>query len=432
MAAPASDQSASVEAGLLGEAAPAANAEPQSDSSKEPEPSESASAMPSESSSSSEAEVSTSLAPEGEPWVVSLGDSYISGEGGRWAGNQTWSTGAIDALGPDAYHDNGSKEAIKGCHRSTSAAIHIGDVQSANLACSGAKVATVVNSDGTFKPGIDFYDKNGNKGQALMLEEFASQNRVGMIAMSIGGNDFKFAPLFAACVKAYLEPSVFGAYCQDDETVRGYIDGAATDRVRAGIKDSILNVATAMENAGYQDSQWTIGMQLYPSVLADASQMRYSESGYNRQLEGGCGFRDKDADWAIHSILPMINETIKEAVNQAKQERPSLQAVILDTTQTFDGHSLCNKTVNRVKTKGGANNWQDADAVDKSEWVMEVNMVNPRDTYGQESLHPNYWGQLALRSCWRQAWNGGDVKGGKCLPAGKGLSSLGEPKVSLS
>lgn len=375
---------------------------------------------------------STVQAPNGDPWVVSLGDSFISGEAGRWAGNQTWSTDDVDALGPNAYLDNGNSEKIKGCHRSTSAAIHMGDVQSANLACSGAKVASVINPEGMFKPGIDFYNEGGRKGQALMLEEFAAQNRVGMVALSIGGNDFKFAPLFEVCVKAYLEPSLFGTYCQNDETVRGYVDAAAADRVRAGITDAILNVATAMDNAGYQDSQWTLGMQLYPSVLADSQEMRYPESGYNRQLEGGCGFRDKDADWAVNSIVPMINDTVREAVNQAKQERPTLQAVILDTTQTFAGHSLCNKNVDRVNTKAGASNWQDADAVDKSEWVMEVNVVNPSDTYSQESLHPNYWGQLALRSCWRQAWNEGNVRGGTCIQDGNGLNDRGEPKVRLT
>ncbi|MHB1139174.1 MAG: hypothetical protein ACYC2O_09485 [Microthrixaceae bacterium] len=36
-------------------------------------------------------------------WVVSVGDSYISGEGGRWAGNKSGFNSAIDALGSSAY-----------------------------------------------------------------------------------------------------------------------------------------------------------------------------------------------------------------------------------------------------------------------------------------------------------------------------------------
>src|SRR5689334_21283765 len=64
----------------------------------------------------------------GSPWVVSLGDSAISGEAGRWAGNTNNCSSLIDAGGANAYWDNATRtaEAIPGCHRSESAAIHIG------------------------------------------------------------------------------------------------------------------------------------------------------------------------------------------------------------------------------------------------------------------------------------------------------------------
>src|ERR1700709_1562719 len=90
--------------------------------------------------------------------VVARGDSAISGEAGRWAGNTNASTSRTDALGPTAYFDAGSGEAIPGCHRSKSAEVHIGGtgVMSFNLACSGARTTTHT-SDGKFKPGIDFY-----------------------------------------------------------------------------------------------------------------------------------------------------------------------------------------------------------------------------------------------------------------------------------
>src|SRR5215218_8467531 len=62
----------------------------------------------------------------GAPWVVSLGDSAISGEAGRWAGNTNGSSSRVDALGSSAYYDNaaGTGEAIPGCHRSKSAEVH--------------------------------------------------------------------------------------------------------------------------------------------------------------------------------------------------------------------------------------------------------------------------------------------------------------------
>ena len=42
----------------------------------------------------------------GTPSVVTLGDSAISGEAGRWAGNTNDSSTKVDALGSTAYYDN--------------------------------------------------------------------------------------------------------------------------------------------------------------------------------------------------------------------------------------------------------------------------------------------------------------------------------------
>ena len=67
----------------------------------------------------------------GTPTVVSVSDSYISGEGGRLAGNVDvigkLDSTAIDALGTTAYYDNasGSAEMIANCHRSAAAEVHI-------------------------------------------------------------------------------------------------------------------------------------------------------------------------------------------------------------------------------------------------------------------------------------------------------------------
>jgi hypothetical protein len=37
---------------------------------------------------------------------------------------------------------------------------------------------------------------------------------------------------------------------------------------------------------------------------------------------------------------------------------------------------------------------------------------------------------VALRNCWRQVWNDGDVRGGACT-RGAGMNELGEPQMSL-
>src|SRR5258706_1770854 len=77
----------------------------------------------------------------GAPWVATVGDSYISGEAGRCAGNTNNGEQSIDALGPTAYYDNDTNtaEQIYRCHRSHSAEAYIGGgVNGVDLACSGA------------------------------------------------------------------------------------------------------------------------------------------------------------------------------------------------------------------------------------------------------------------------------------------------------
>src|ERR1700733_4775799 len=145
------------------------------------------------------------------PWTASVGDSFISGEAGRWAGNTDESSSKTDALGSTAYYDNATNtgELIKGCHRSKSAEVYIGGgVNGENLACSGAKT-TSFTTEGLFKPGIDFYNSAGNEGQALMLQHFAATHNVKLIALSIGGNNFNFAGIVTTCVEDFLESTFF-------------------------------------------------------------------------------------------------------------------------------------------------------------------------------------------------------------------------------
>src|SRR3954454_10913691 len=86
----------------------------------------------------------------GPPTVVALGDSAISGEAGRWAGNTNQSSSKTDALGPTGYSACTGGGATPGCRRSKSAEVHIGaGYVSKILACSGARTYTRF-SDGDF------------------------------------------------------------------------------------------------------------------------------------------------------------------------------------------------------------------------------------------------------------------------------------------
>ncbi|MCW2998078.1 MAG: hypothetical protein JWN65_1627 [Solirubrobacterales bacterium] len=370
----------------------------------------------------------------GAPWIASVGDSYISGEAGRWAGNSNNGEAVIDALGATAYFDNASSSAeqITRCHRSKAAEVFVGGgVNGVNLACSGAKTATATDSDGNFKPGLDFYsDTSGRVGQARALQTFASTHNVKLVPLSIGGNDFNFGGVVTTCVADFLaSPSWWPDYCNDDSSVTANFTSANVAAKTTAIKNAILNVRTAMVNAGYSSSQYTILVQDYQSPIPTSGAFRYSQSGYTRQSTGGCGFWNDDANWANATALPTINTAVKNAAAQTGLANVK----ILELQSAFNGRRLCENTVGLVEERGLAS-WRSTGAVDQTEWVNQIRTVSTAGSsnyYIQESLHPNYWGQKALRNCLRQAYNAGVPRGGTCTRTGNGLNGLGEPVMGL-
>jgi hypothetical protein len=367
----------------------------------------------------------------GTPYVVSVGDSYISGEAGRWAGSSNTSSSYADALGSTAYWDTSTGEAVERCHRSRSAEVFIGaGTLGKNLACSGAKAATDA-SGSYFKPGLDFYDDGaGNIGQAKALQQFAATHNVKLVVVSIGGNDFNFAGIVQSCVTDWLtSPSWYKDYCYDDSSVTANFTSANTSAVRSRIAAGFTNLRTAMRNAGYADSAWTLLVQTYPSPIPRSTGFRYAETGYTRQNTGGCGFWNADANWANDTALPTINSTVKGAITASGLTNTRT----LDLSSAFNGRRLCENTVGLYEEKG-LTSWTQAGAVDKTEWVNQIRTVSTccssSPYYIQESLHPNYWAQLATRSCVRQAWNGGAPRSGTCTIAGTGLVG-GEPRMLL-
>ena len=312
----------------------------------------------------------------GTPYVASLGDSYISGEAGRWAGNTNQSSSEIDALGPTAYFDNatGTAEQISGCHRSKSAEIQIGGgVGSVNLACSGAKTSTFFDSSGNFKPGIDFYsDSSGRQGQALMLQGFAATHNVRMVMLSIGGNNFNFAGIVQTCVEDWLlSPSWWPDYCSKDSSVTNNFTSSNIATQVAAIRGAIDNIRTAMTADGYTAAMYTIVVQDYPSPIPNGSGFRYSQSGYTRQSVGGCGFWNNDANWANGTALPDINGAVKSAV----ATDGASNVAVLDISGAFNGHRLCENTVGLLEEKG-LTSWTRPGAVNSSEWINQIRTVS--------------------------------------------------------
>src|SRR3954468_98303 len=370
----------------------------------------------------------------GTPTVVAVGDSAISGEAGRWAGNTNGSSANVDALGPTAYYDNPSNtgETTTGCHRSKAAEIHIGGgVASKNLACSGARTYTQPYSSGSdFKPGLDFYDDGaGHIGQALALQRYAAPPNVKLVVALLGANSYGSADIVQSCVVDFLtSPTWWKNYCYDDSSVSSRFTAANQATVTAQVAGAFQNLRTAMRNAGYADDAWTLDVQTYASPIPPASAIRYSESGYTRQSTGGCGIWNRDADWANNTAVVAMNNSARNGAAQSGLSNIR----ILDMSSLLVGRRLCENTVGLLEEKGVAS-WTSAGAADKTEWVSQVRTTST--LFGpyqlQEDAHPSYWGQLALRNCLRQAYNGGAVRGGTCTIASTGLNGFGEPQMSL-
>jgi GDSL-like Lipase/Acylhydrolase family len=368
----------------------------------------------------------------GTPTVVTLGDSAISGEAGRWAGNTNNESWRVDALGSTAYWDTASGESIPGCHRSKAAQAHIGGgVASANLACSGARTYTSgTGEDQDFKPGIDFYsDAQGRKGQALALEQYAATHNVKAVVVMIGANNYGFAAIVERCVVNWLtSPSWWKNYCSDDSDMTSRFTATRQAQETTNVKNALLNVRQAMTSAGYNGTQYTIIGQTYWSPIPRGSGFRYPETGWTRQSVGGCGTWNRDADWANDTVVNAMNNTMKNAVTQSG----ITNIRVLDLQSSLVGRRLCENTVGLLEEKGVAS-WISAGAVDKTEWVAQIRTTS---TIGgpyqlQEDGHASYWGQLAMRNCLRLAYNGGAVQGGRCLRSANGLNSRGEPQMGL-
>ncbi len=367
----------------------------------------------------------------GTPTTVSVGDSFISGEAGRWAGNTNESSSEIDALGSAAYYDNATDtgELIEGCHRSKSAEVYIGGVVGGeNLACSGAKTSSFIE-EGDFKPGIDFYNSGGHEGQALMLQHYAANHNVKLVALSIGGNNFNFASIVQTCVEDFLESTFFDDfYCSEESSVTSNFSSGNVSKIKGEIEGAIKNIATAMSNAGYTSSQYTILVQDYPSPIPNGSEFRYSQSGYTRQTTGGCGLWNKDANYANATMLATINSTALGAASGVGLSNVKT----MELGSAFNSHRLCDKGVGLLEEEG-LSSWKATEAVNKSEWFNQIRTITglfpPYEL--QEDIHPNYWAQLGLRNCLTQAYNAGTPKGGTCTISGSGLNSAGEPNMSL-
>ena len=341
---------------------------------------------------------------------VSIGDSFISGEAGRWRGNVYAGSNfaAADAYGPSAYWDTPDGESIAMCHRAKGAEINVPGTAGLNLACSGA-ITTTKWIGKEYKPGID----NGGgtdpvtgavlPGQLSLLGGVARQAPIGTVVLSIGGNDMGFSSVMKACMKAYLTPWPFNYHCKDDGAVRHALSDSSLITVGAKVQAAIERTHATMAAAGYADGSWNMIVQNYPVPLATDN--RYPETYIGRVYNGACPFYDDDVRWIATNRLPFLSRQIAAAA-RAAAARTGQPTRFLDLTSAFAGRELC------ANGTGYVDRLPADQVVGKAERVQMVRVFAP--FFPEEAVHPNQLGQQALQACLRLALNGGDARSGRC------------------
>ncbi|MER7537704.1 GDSL-type esterase/lipase family protein [Streptomyces sp. NPDC097704] len=312
--------------------------------------------------------------------VVTMGDSYISGEAGRWLGNSLTNSGSRN--GTDRAWTGSTYDPSRvygstagGCDRSDTAEVKsAGPIASSliNLACSGATTENVFRAS----QGGQAY--KGEAPQADQLAAVAAANDVKLIALSIGGNDLGFADIISTCASDYI---VWYSYCHDDQ--QAVVD-AKIDGVMADVGRSVDEIRAVMTAAGYAAGDYRIVLQSYPSPIPRSADNRYGESGWSRTNTGGCPFWNADSDWARDSLVPQIADRLK-GVAAAKGVQ------FLDLRDALQGREVCAKASRQVTSTVPP-------SAATSEWAR---WIDSQSTQGlvQESMHPNAYGQQALGKC---------------------------------
>lgn len=358
------------------------------------------------SSASANAPANAVAATSGRTEVaISMGDSFISGEGGRFAGSiygTPTNDGAVDG-GPhnrgDIYQSIvGDKTFKKGefpsneaCHRSDSAEIRVAakslGYTPMNLACSGA---VTKNFD-------DVKQRDYENTQLTNLQKIASDREnydIKLIAVSIGGNDLKFADLLTDATQITAR--------HDAEKEGLWRDGGQSllPTVKKRVTNTLDNITQIMRANGYKDGSYRFTYQGYPNIFSSSKERHRAGSWPMASWwkEGiGVPLSDATVDYSRRIIVPEINQTLRDAA--ADSINGKIQ--FMNIQNLFAGHELSNSNTQLVFTNIFN---QKTPAQNTAEWVVPINSNyiggSVFNTSRQnESFHPNYFGQLALGEC---------------------------------
>ena len=323
--------------------------------------------------------------------AVSLGDSYISGEAGRWNGNSVTPVGDKDGtdraclpaglacqVDKTRVYEKGTENG--GCHRSDVAEIKSASLavdERIDLSCSGGQTRNI------FRASQGGAGQNGEPPQADKLLPVARDKNVKLIMVSIGGNDLGFASIIGACLQAYTAKT---GPCEPSQQQK--IDSLKAQAI-AGVGKALDEIRAVMTHAGYSLGDYRLILQTYPSVAPRAAETRYPETGPERTANG-CPFYDQDLNWARDRAAPQIGAVVKAGAASRGVET-------LDLIDAFQGHEFC--SVNSAQSTPTAR-----PTAAGAEWGRFLGGSTVQQGELQEAFHPNAYGQQAIGACVTQVF----------------------------
>jgi hypothetical protein len=361
------------------------------------------------------------------PVDIAMGDSYISGEGGRWVGNQygtpsqdqrpgtsrnstltvpgyTGTSGRTDQeIYPQSWTDNRGEGTNPGCHRSDEAEISYTRNYGINLACSGAGTNHLTGDS------LKGEEAQITQLESLLAGEDAPTPRT--VVISAGGNDLDLRSYARDCAKKYFT-GVFEGTCTRSMTSHPLFDDQY-ETVKNGLLDAVRRVKEKLHAKGHTGTR--IVLQSYPYPLPPSGKMRTDPAVYGRYSKLGCPFDGNDAD-AMRLVADNLNRAVLRAAAAA-------DVSFLDMRNATDGHELCStEAQSQTLPEAGKAGQDGAVSAGKLEWIRWVDGVDPAgiksllqtyhktDTINaddrpadpqkeQESLHPNNLGIVSMAAC---------------------------------
>ena len=236
---------------------------------------------------------SMTSAAASKPVIVSMGDSFSSGEA-----NPPFDSGTNDA--PFFGSPFGRRDL---CHRSGSSFPRLlGATNSTQIACSGALISDVI--------GQGRWSAPDDSSQIVQLRALAAIKTVGSVIITIGGNDLRFGDELGTCV------APFTSCVRDlDAKLR------AVDEVTTRLRDQVYPKIRATVGAGVP-----IIVVGYPRLFPTIDRTPVN-----------CTWLGNDEQKRVNQVQDKLDSSTQAAVRDTRD--PNIQYVsVLDTSKD---HELC-------------------------------------------------------------------------------------------